>query len=87
MYLDLDADGRLQTGWVLLYLHVVAVEGLTSGQHVAAGTPLGYASCEGGLSNASHLHFARRYNGEWMSAAGPVPMVLSGWRAKAGLGE
>jgi len=86
MYLDLDGDGRLQTGWVLLYLHAVAVEGLTNGQPVSAGTPLGYASCEGGPSNASHLHFARRYNGEWLAAAGPVPLELSGWRVEAGLG-
>ncbi|MFQ5577595.1 MAG: LysM peptidoglycan-binding domain-containing protein, partial [Anaerolineae bacterium] len=86
-YLDLDGDGSLQTGWVLLYLHMVAKDNLASGQTVAAGTPLGYASCEGGLANSSHLHFARRYNGEWMAAAGPVPMVLSGWQVKAGLGQ
>ncbi len=86
-YLDLDADGHLQTGWVLLYLHMVAKDDLTQGQKVIAGTPLGYASCEGGLSNASHLHLARRYNGEWIAAGGTVPMVLSGWEAKAGLGQ
>jgi len=92
IYQDLDsdegpADGNLQTGWALLYLHVVVVDGLTSGQKVQAGTPLGYASCEGGLANATHLHFARRYNGEWMAADGPVPMILSGWQVKAGLGQ
>jgi len=87
VYLDLDADGNLQTGWVLLYLHLAAKDELTQGQMVTAGTPLGFASCEGGLADSSHLHFARRYNGEWMAAAGPVPMVLSGWRVKAGLGQ
>lgn len=51
---------------------------------VTAGTTLGYASCEGGVADASHLHFARRYNGEWLAADGPVPMVLSGWRVQAG---
>ena len=31
---------------------------------------------------ATHLHFARRYNGEWIPAgSGLVPMVLSGWTA------
>jgi hypothetical protein len=30
---------------------------------------------------------ARRYNGEWMAADGPVPMVLSGWQVKAGLAQ
>jgi hypothetical protein len=28
---------------------------------------------------------ARRYNGEWIPADGPLPFVLSGWQAKAGL--
>ena len=87
IYLDLDGDGHLQTGWVLLYLHVVAVEELEHGQMVPAGAPLGYASCEGGLANSSHLHFARRYNGEWMAADGPVPFVLSGWQVTAGRGQ
>jgi LasA protease len=87
MYLDLDADGNLQTGWVLLYLHVVARDELTHGQLVTAGTPLGYASCEGGVSNSSHVHLARRFNGEWLAADGPIPLVLSGWQFKASGGQ
>ncbi len=83
-YLDLDADGNLQTGWVVLYLHMVADDSLTQGQMVAAGDVLGYASCEGGVADASHLHIARRFNGEWIAADGPVPFVLSGWRVQAG---
>ena len=81
VYLDLDGDGNIQTGWVLLYLHVVQdVEApLQAGQRVNQGDIIGYASCEGGLANSSHLHLARRYNGEWMAAGGPVPMNLSGW--------
>ena len=86
-YLDLDGDGNLQTGWVLLYLHVVARDDVQHGQRLSAGAPLGYASCEGGYSNSSHLHLARRYNGEWMAADGPVPMVLSGWQVQAGLAQ
>ncbi len=86
IYLDLDLDGHLQTGWVLFYLHVVALDTLAQGQIVSAGTPLGVASCEGGLATASHLHFARRYQGEWMLANGPVPMMLSGWQVVAGAG-
>jgi hypothetical protein len=27
----------------------------------------------------------RRYNGEWVPADGPLPFVLSGWQAKAGI--
>jgi LysM repeat protein len=87
LYLDLDGDGLLQTGWVILYLHAVVGDNLTQGQMVTAGTPLGYASCEGGIANSSHLHFARRYNGEWLAAGGPVPMVLSGWQVQPGLGQ
>jgi murein DD-endopeptidase MepM/ murein hydrolase activator NlpD len=79
--LDLDKDGHIQTGWVVLYLHValdfdIPVE---AGQQIKSGDIIGYASCEGGIANASHLHLARRYNGEWMDAGGPVPMNLSGW--------
>lgn len=79
--LDLDGDGDIQTGWVLLYLHVAldAETPVRVGQQVALGDVIGYPSCEGGEANASHLHFARRYNGEWMDAGGPVPMNLSGW--------
>lgn len=87
LYLDLDGDGNLQTGWVLLYLHLVANDDLVDGQMVKAGDPLGFASCEGGAADATHLHFARRYNGEWMAAGGPVPMVLSGWEVKNGPGQ
>jgi len=79
--LDLDGDGNIQTGWVLQYLHLVldADIPVQVGQHVAEGDIIGYASCEGGLANSSHLHFSRRYNGEWIEAGGPVPMNLSGW--------
>lgn len=79
--LDLDGDGKLQTGWGLFYLHVALDldTPLQAGQQVKTGDIIGYASCEGGQSNSSHLHFARRYNGEWMNASGPVPMNLSGW--------
>lgn len=79
--LDLDGDGNIQTGWVLLYLHMALDfdSPVQTGQQVTTGDVIGYASCEGGLSSASHLHFARRYNGEWMDAAGPVPLDLAGW--------
>lgn len=84
VYLDLDGDGNIQTGWVLFYLHTVADTDtpVSVGQHLKQGDVIGYASCEGGLSNSSHLHFARRYNGEWMAAGGPVPMNLSGWEVQ-----
>jgi hypothetical protein len=29
------------------------------------------------------VHLARKYNGEWLAADGPLPFVLGGWRAYA----
>jgi hypothetical protein len=85
--IDLDSDGYEQTGWALFYLHVTPGDGIQEGLTLAQGDPVGYPSCEGGLANSSHLHIARRYNGEWIEAGGPVPMVLSGWRSVAGMGQ
>ena len=82
--LDLDGDGYEQTGWVLLYLHVSTEGRIPVGSWVETGTPLGHPSCEGGLSTGTHLHLARKYNGEWIAAAGPMPFVLSGWVTQAG---
>jgi murein DD-endopeptidase MepM/ murein hydrolase activator NlpD len=82
--LDLDGDGYEQTGWVLLYLHVDAVGTVQVGNWVEKGTLLGHPSCKGGRSTGTHLHIARKYNGEWIPADGPLPMVLSGWTAHAG---
>ena len=81
--IDLDKDGFEQSGWVLFYLHVYAEGRVEAGTTVQTGERIGRPSCEGGYSEATHLHFARRYNGEWLSAgSGPVPMVLSGWTAQ-----
>ena len=87
--IDLDEDGNEGTGWTILYLHIVADESLQLGQIVDTGDILGYASCFGGYSTATHLHIARRYNGEWIPAdcphcpaASPMPpFTMSGWRA------
>jgi hypothetical protein len=78
--IDLDGDGHPQTGWVLLYLHLASYERVQVGARVERGDHIGHPSCEGGFGNASHLHFARIYNGEWIAADGPLPMILSGWR-------
>lgn len=77
--LDLDGDGLEQTGWTILYLHVDSFERVPAGKYVRAGERLGHPSCEGGVSNGTHLHLARRYNGEWISADGSIPFVLDGW--------
>lgn len=80
LILDLDGDGDERTGWVLLYLHVAFNGRVPVGTFVEAGDPLGFPSCEGGRSTGTHIHIARKYNGEWVEADGPVPFVLSGWR-------
>lgn len=82
--LDLDGDGHEQTGWVLLYLHVSTKGSAPVGTWVEAGDRLGHPSCEGGQATGTHVHMARKYNGEWIAADGPMPFVLSGWLAHAG---
>ena len=77
--LDLDGDGYEQTGWTILYLHIESRDRIPSGQWVKAGDLIGHPSCEGGISNGTHVHLARRYNGEWISADGSIPFNLSGW--------
>jgi hypothetical protein len=81
--LDLDGDGNESTGWVLLYYHLAEEGMIAPGTRVATGDRLGHPSCQGGRSTGKHVHVARKFNGEWLAADGPVPFVLSGWRAVA----
>ncbi|HJS19723.1 MAG TPA: LysM peptidoglycan-binding domain-containing protein [Anaerolineales bacterium] len=76
---DLDNDGYEQTGWTVLYMHIDSFERVEEGTYVYAGEKIGHPSCEGGVSNATHLHLARRYNGEWIPADGSTPFILDGW--------
>ncbi len=82
--LDLDGDGREQTGWVLVYLHIANQGRVAAGEFIEAGDILGHPSCEGGVATGTHLHIARKYNGEWILADGPLPFELSGWVAHGG---
>ncbi|GAB1470794.1 hypothetical protein MASR2M66_16720 [Chloroflexota bacterium] len=81
---DLDGDGFEQTGWDLLYLHIANKGRVPAGTYLETDDRIGHASCEGGVSTGTHLHFARKFNGEWITADGPIPFVLSGWRVVAG---
>jgi LasA protease len=81
--IDLDGDGHEQTGWVLVYLHIAEKERVPEGSWVATGDPIGHPSCEGGYSTGTHIHIARKYNGEWVPADGPLPFNLGGWIAHA----
>jgi murein DD-endopeptidase MepM/ murein hydrolase activator NlpD len=77
--LDLDGDGLEQTGWVIFYLHVGTIGKARVGTWLKAGDPIGMPSCEGGHTTGTHIHLARKYNGEWMLAEGPLAFNLEGW--------
>jgi murein DD-endopeptidase MepM/ murein hydrolase activator NlpD len=73
---------------VLVYLHVYNEGRVEEGVWLETGQRIGRPSCEGGFAAATHLHFARRYNGEWLPAGRePAPLVLSGWTAHEAEGE
>jgi murein DD-endopeptidase MepM/ murein hydrolase activator NlpD len=76
---DLDGDGLEGTGWTVLYMHIATTERVTVGTYLQAGERIGHPSCEGGFSTGTHLHLARRYNGEWIAADQNIPFVLDGW--------
>jgi LasA protease len=87
--IDIDGDGDERTGWTVLYLHIAAQDRVAEGAEVQPSTPIGHPSCEGFYLSASatHLHVARRYNGEWVPAdcwacppgvAAPS-FMMSGW--------
>jgi LasA protease len=77
---DLDGDGNEQTGWALLYMHVESRDRVQPGTYLKAGERVGHPSCEGGVSTGTHVHFARKYNGEWIAAdQEQQPFNLDGW--------
>jgi murein DD-endopeptidase MepM/ murein hydrolase activator NlpD len=82
--IDLDNDGDERTGWVIFYLHLATEGRVQAGQAVKAGDRIGYPSCEGGSSTGTHVHIARKYNGEWMLASGTLAFNLEGWVAQGG---
>ena len=85
VFQDLDetdgtpADGLEQTGWVILYMHIESRDRVQPGTRLKAGERIGHPSCEGGFSSGTHVHIARRYNGEWISADQGLPFILDGW--------
>lgn len=84
--LDLDGDGFEQTGWVLVYFHVISDDIIEVGRQVKAGDMLGHPTCEedASLSTGTHVHLARKYNGEWMPARDSAKFILDGWVVHAG---
>lgn len=88
--LDIDGDGDESTGWTILYLHIDERDRVEAGTQVEVRDRIGRPSCDGGFSTGTHLHVARRYNGEWIAAACDActypPFEMGGWRV-LGLGQ
>ncbi|HEY3312879.1 MAG TPA: LysM peptidoglycan-binding domain-containing protein [Anaerolineales bacterium] len=84
LMLDLDGDGKEQTGWVIFYLHLGTEDRAPTGKKLKAGDRLGHPSCEGGETTGTHVHIARKYNGEWMLADSPLPFNMEGWVVRDG---
>ncbi len=82
--LDLDGDGDERSGWNIFYLHLATEGRAPLGAQLKAGDPIGHPSCEGGSSTGTHVHIARKYNGEWLPAAGTLAFNLEGWIAHNG---
>jgi LasA protease len=85
--LDLDMDADEATGWTILYLHMASDGRVPVGTSVQTGDHIGRPSCEGGFSNGTHMHIARRYNGEWLPVSceecapevAPPTLVMGDW--------
>ena len=82
---SIDGDPYQQTGWAILYMHIETRDRVELGAQLKAGDRIGHPSCEGGISSGSHVHIARRYNGEWIPADQDLPFVMDGWVSQ-GLG-
>lgn len=76
---DLDGDGDERTGWVIFYLHLAADSRVPLGKQLHAGDFIGFPSCQGGETTGTHVHIARKYNGEWILADGPLAFNLEDW--------
>ena len=83
--LDLDepegavSDGYEGSGWAVLYMHIAPEDRVAAGMRLRAGDFIGHPSCEGGPATGTHVHIARKYNGEWIAADSSIPFILSGW--------
>lgn len=84
--LDLDGDGDERTGWVIFYLHLSSDTRAPLGKELHAGDLIGDPSCQGGeLVTGTHVHIARKYNGEWIPADGALAFNLEGWIVHEGI--
>jgi LasA protease len=82
--LDLDGDGDERTGWNIFYLHLAGEGRVALGHELKVGDYMGYPSSEGGEATGTHIHIARKYNGEWIPAGGPMAFNMDGWVVQEG---
>jgi hypothetical protein len=82
--LDLDGDSDERTGWVVFHLHIATKDRVPAGASLQTGDPIGHPSCEEGNSTGTHVHIARKFNGEWILAEGPLAFNFEGWVAQNG---
>ena len=82
--LDLDMDGDERTGWNVFFLHVLTTSIPPVGTILEQGDPIGHPSCDGGTSTGTHVHIARKFNGEWVPAGGVIPFEFDGWKVEYG---
>jgi LasA protease len=82
--LDLDGDGDERSGWVIFYLHLATDSIPPAGTRLAAGERIGHPSCDGGRSTGSHVHMARKFNGEWILADSALPFKMEAWEVRNG---
>lgn len=82
--LTLEDENGDPTGWEVMYMHIAEKERVALGTRLRQDDPVGHPSCEGGSSTGAHVHITRKYMGEWVSAQGLFPFVLSGWTAYPG---
>lgn len=82
--LTLEDESGAPTGWEVMYMHIADQGRVPLGARLQTDDPIGHPSCEGGASTGSHVHITRKYKGEWISAEGLFPLVLSGWKAIPG---
>ncbi|NPV85611.1 MAG: LysM peptidoglycan-binding domain-containing protein [Anaerolineae bacterium] len=83
LVVDMDFDSDERTGWNIFYLHLSGPIPRI-GKMLKTRDPVGFPSCEGGSTTGTHVHIARKYNGEWILAGGPLAFNLEGWIAKNG---
>jgi hypothetical protein len=63
----------------MLYLHIASSGKVEKGAYLEQDQKIGHPSCEGGSATGTHVHIARKFNGEWIPADGPLPFELGGW--------